>query len=77
MSIANDGAASHDLVAISVGLLFIYCVGAIVAPAVAAVLMRDFGPGALFVQNAYVHMAVAAFALRRLMARTKTQPAAW
>ena len=29
--------------------------------------MRDFGAGALFVQNAAAHMAVAAFALWRLM----------
>ena len=63
VSIANDGASPHDLIFISVGLLFIYCVAAIVSPAVAAVLMRDFGPGALFVQNGAVHLAIAAFAL--------------
>ena len=71
VSIANDGAAPQDLVTISVGLLFIYCIAAIVAPAVAAVLMRDFGPQALFLQNAYVHMAVAAFALWRLVAEPR------
>jgi MFS family permease len=68
VSIANDGASPHDLVLISVGLLFIYCVAAIVAPAVASVLMKDFGPQALFLQNAAVHMAIAAFALWRLIA---------
>ena len=61
-----DG-APHDLVFISVGLLFIYCVAAIVAPAIASVLMKDFGPQALFVQNAYVHLAIAALALWRLV----------
>jgi MFS family permease len=68
VSIANDGASPHDLVFISVGLLFIYCIAAIAAPAIASVLMRDFGPQALFLQNAYVHLAIAGFALWRLVA---------
>jgi MFS family permease len=80
VSLANDRGAPHDLVFISVGLLFIYCVAAIAAPAVASVLMKDFGPQILFVQNAYVHMAVAALVLWRLVvapkARNRTRPAA-
>ena len=79
VSLANDRGAPHDLVFISVGLLFIYCVAAIAAPAVASVLMKDFGPQMLFVQNAYVHMAVAALVLWRLVvapkARSRTRPA--
>jgi MFS family permease len=77
VSLANDRGAPHDLVFISVGLLFIYCVAAIAAPAVASVLMKDFGPQMLFVQNAYVHMAIAALALWRLLAkpRIRTRPA--
>jgi len=71
VSIANDGASPHDLVFISVGLLFIYCVAAILAPAVASILMRDFGPQMLFLQNACVHIAIAAFALWRLMVAPK------
>ncbi|RBP18328.1 MFS transporter [Roseiarcus fermentans] len=63
VSMANDGAAPHDLVFISVGLLFIYCVAAIAAPAIAATLMRDFGPQALFLHNAAVHIAIAGAAL--------------
>ncbi len=80
VSLANDDSAPHDLVFISVGLLFIYCVAAIAAPAIASVLMKDFGPQTLFVQNAYVHMAVAAIVLWRLVvapkARSRTRPAA-
>ena len=80
VSLANDRGAPHDLVFISVGLLFIYCVAAIAAPAVASVLMKDFGPQMLFVQNAYVHMAVAALVLWRLVvapkARSRTRSAA-
>jgi len=70
VSFANDGASPHDMIFISVGLLFIYCVAAIPAPAIASLLMKAFGPQALFLQNAYVHMAVAAFALWSLV----TQP---
>jgi MFS family permease len=70
VSLANDSASPQDMILISVGLLFIYCVAAIAAPAIASVLMRSFGPRALFLQNAYVHLAIAAFALWRLV----TQP---
>jgi len=80
VSLANDRGAPHDLVFISVGLLFIYCVAAIAAPAVASVLMKDFGPRMLFVQNAYVHLAIAALALWRLLvaptAKSRTRAAA-
>jgi hypothetical protein len=40
--------------------------------------MKDFGPRMLFLQNAYVHMAVAALALWWALARprrTGTKPA--
>ncbi len=65
-SLANDRAKPHEMVLVSAGLLFIYCVAAIVAPALASLLMRQFGPGALFAQSAIVHLAIAAFALWRL-----------
>ena len=51
--------------------MFIYCVAAIAAPAVASVLMKDFGPQLLFIQNAYVHLAVAALVLWRLVVAPK------
>ena len=66
-TLANDVASPQDMIFISVGLLFIYCVAAIAAPAVAPVLMKDFGPQALFLQNGAVHTAIAAFALWRLI----------
>ncbi len=71
VSIANDGASPHDMIFISAGLLFIYCMAAIFAPAIASILMRDFGPQALFLQNAYAHIAIAAFALWRLVVESK------
>ncbi len=78
VSLANDDGAPHDLIFISVGLLFIYCVAAIVAPAIASVLMKGFGPQTLFLQNAYVHLAIAALALCGALARPRragTKPA--
>ncbi len=71
VSIANDGASPHDMVLISVGLLFVYCVAAIAAPAIVSVLMRDFGPQTLFLQNAYVHMPIAGVALWRIVVAPK------
>ena len=67
VSLANDHGAPHDLIFISVGLLFIYCVAAIAAPALASLLMKHFGPRMLFIQNAYVHLAIAALALWGLL----------
>jgi MFS family permease len=74
VSLANDGASPHDMIFISVGLLFIYCVAAIAAPAIASVLMKDFGPQALFLQNAYVHSAIAAIAIWSLVAAPAKSP---
>ncbi len=73
---ANDHAKPHEMVLISAGLLFIYCIGAIGAPALASLLMRAFGPWALFAQSAVVHFAIAAFALWRLVADGRAGPAA-
>jgi Na+/melibiose symporter-like transporter len=56
------------MIAVSAGVLFIYCVGAIVSPSLASLLMRQFGPSALFVQASLVHAIMAAFALWRLRA---------
>jgi MFS family permease len=68
---ANDHTSADQAVLISAGLLFIYCGGAIVGPALAAILMRAFGPGALYGQNAIAHLALAAFALAYLFKRPR------
>jgi MFS family permease len=68
VSLANDFAKPDDLIFISVGLLFIYCVAAIASPAIASVMMQDFGPRTLFLQNTVVHLAIAAYAIWRLIA---------
>ena len=71
ISHANDRTKPQDMVAVSAGVLFIYCVGAIVSPLLASLLMRQFGPAALFVQASLVHAIMAAFALWRLLAEPK------
>ncbi len=68
-SLANDGVAAHDMVAVSAGLLFIYCAGAILSPAVASVAMREFGPSALYWQNGVSHAGLAIFAAWSLRRR--------
>ena len=75
ISLANDDGAPHDLIFISVGLLFIYCIAAIAAPAVASVLMKDFGPRMLFIQNASVHLGIAALALWGFLANPRRSQA--
>jgi MFS family permease len=62
VSLANDRAQTHEMVLVSAGLLFVYCVGAIVAPSLASLAMRALGPSALYWQNAAVHVALAVFA---------------
>jgi MFS family permease len=67
ISHANDRASADQLLLISSAMLFLYCVGAILAPALAALMMRLFGPSALFAQNALVHLTLAAFTLWRIV----------
>jgi MFS family permease len=74
VSHANDRATAEQAVLVSSGLLFIYSVGAIGGPALAAVLMRSFGPGALYAQNAAAHLLLAIFALVILMRRAPATP---
>jgi MFS family permease len=69
ISHANDRASADQMMLISSGMLFLYCIGAILAPALAALMMRWFGPSALFAQNALIHFALAAFTLWRIVKR--------
>lgn len=71
---ASDHAETKDMVLVAAGLLFVYCVGAILAPTLASTLMRAFGPSALFAQNAVLHLGLAAFALTRIFAAGRATP---
>ena len=72
---ANDRADPHEMVAISATMLFLYCSGAILAPAVASLMMRWWGPSALFAQGALLHFGLAAFALWRRSVDRRAPPA--
>jgi MFS family permease len=75
MSHANDRVKAHEMVAISATMLFLYCSGAILAPALASLLMRWYGPSALFAQGALLHIGIAAFALWRRSIDRRAPPA--
>ena len=74
ISHANDRASAEQLLLVSSGMLFLYCIGAILAPTIAASTMRLFGPSTLFAQNAVVHLGLAAFAFWRIMVRQAPHP---
>ena len=71
---ASDHAETKDMVLVAAGLLFVYCLGAIIAPALASTLMRAFGPSALFVQNAALHLGLAIFALAQIARAPRVTP---
>jgi len=73
VSLANDRAKTIEMVLVSAGLLFIYCLGAITAPPLASLAMRAFGPSALFAQNAIVHGALAGFAVCSLAVEARSK----
>ena len=71
VSHANDRAGPAQAVTVSSGMLFLYCFGAILAPVLASALMARYGAVALFVQNALIHAALAAFVLWRVGMRRR------
>jgi MFS family permease len=78
---ANDRAEASQSVTIASGLLFLYSVGAIAGPTIAAAMMARIGPQALFMFMALVHAAVLAVTILRIRtrgpatARTRSDPA--
>jgi MFS family permease len=66
---ANDRAESGQSVTIASGLLFLYSIGAIIGPTVAAFLMDCIGPQALFLFMALVHGTMLAVTILRMKRR--------
>ncbi len=64
---ANDNVANNRFVEISGGLLLLYSAGAMIGPPVAALIMQDGEPGALFVFISIVLGALAVFLSLRMM----------
>ncbi len=69
-----DRMGSERAVAVSSTLLFLYCLGAIVGPTLAAALMARFGEHMLFVHNAVVHVVLALFVGWRITVRERPAP---
>lgn len=68
---ANDRAPAQDAVRISAALLLLYCIGAMLGPTTAALLMGLLGPSGLFIHNAVLHLVLAAFVFYRMMKRPR------
>ena len=65
----NDRMGKQGSLMIASTLLFLYCVGAISGPVIAATLMTRFGDVMLFIYCASVHAAIIAFVLWRMLKR--------
>lgn len=69
----NDRAGPAQAVIVTSGLLFLYCLGAILAPPAGAALMARFGPATLFAMNGGLHLALALFTVWRMASRTRPE----
>ena len=65
----NDFAEDGEYVMVSAGLLFMYGVGAIVGPSIAAGVMTLFSQNVLYLYTAVIHLVLFAYVLVRLRRR--------
>jgi MFS family permease len=66
---AHDFAQQSERVELSAALLFLYAVGAIASPLIAAALIALFGPPGMFAFIAIAHVLLVVFGLIRMRAR--------
>ncbi|MFN3824189.1 MAG: MFS transporter [Pseudorhodobacter sp.] len=66
---AHDFAESRERVELSAALMFLYAVGAIASPWLAALVIEAFGPSAMFLMIALSHVALILFGIARMRAR--------
>jgi MFS family permease len=71
---ANDLAERDEAVDVSSSLLLLFASAAIVGPVIAALLMRNIGPNALFMHTAAVHVVIAAVVIFRMTRRAALPP---
>lgn len=71
---ADDFAEPGFVVELNAALMFIYGMGAILSPLVAAALIGAFGPSALFAYIAVAHLALVAVGLWRMTRRPAVGP---
>jgi MFS family permease len=65
----NDRTGRENAVGVSSALLFLYCIGAILGPLTGAFAMQVGGPGALYLHNAGLHVAIFVFVGLRILRR--------
>jgi MFS family permease len=66
---ANDFATPEQSVELNASLMFLYAVGAIFSPLIAANLIANFGPSALFAFISAAHVILVIFGLARMTVR--------
>lgn len=66
---ANDFAEPDEIVELNASLMFLYGLGAIVSPLLAAVLIERYGPPALFTYIAVAHLFLIGFSIWRMSRR--------
>jgi MFS family permease len=66
---AHDHAQPFERVELSAAHMFLYAVGAIASPLVASWLIAAYGPSAMFLLIAAVHVLLIVFGFARMMAR--------
>ncbi|MGI9394658.1 MAG: MFS transporter [Boseongicola sp.] len=71
---AHDFASNEERVELSAALMFLYAVGAIAAPYLAAELIEQFGPAAMFAFVSSIHFILIVFGVARMrVRRTETR----
>jgi MFS family permease len=65
----NDRTGRENAVSVAASMLFLYCIGAILGPLTAAAMMEALGPGALYLHNGGLHVAIAVFVALRILRR--------
>ncbi len=66
---AHDYAQTHERVELSAAHMFLYAVGATASPLVASWLIAAYGPSAMFLLIAAVHVLLVIFGFARMLAR--------
>ena len=67
---ANDHAQNDGFAQVAAGLMFFWSAGAIIGPALASLLMQQFGPQFLFIYTSVIHTGLIVAAVWRMKIRT-------
>ncbi len=66
---ANDRAGPEDYVLLAAGLMFFYSTGAMIGPAIAAWVMAEWGPEAMFIFVSSVHSSLVLLTFWRMLVK--------